>query len=200
VFEGLAASLRRLQLDYVDVVYAHRMDEETNLREAVMALSGVVDKGMALYWGTSEWSVDALHSARAIVMQCHLHMPVVEQPQYNLFVRHKVEQRLCQADARRTRSDDVVAAQVRRALGQVRCIPAAGQPTTSSAASGGSARPTPPPPTAVPNAVKSARTIDVKSSDVKVQIKTVTKLQQLIQVENLGCTVAQLAIAWCSGQ
>jgi voltage-dependent potassium channel beta subunit len=91
VLEGLAASLRRLQLDYVDIVYAHRMDDQTNLRESVMALSAVVEKGMALYWGTSEWSVDALHSARALVMQMNLHMPIVEQAQYNLLVRDKVE-------------------------------------------------------------------------------------------------------------
>jgi voltage-dependent potassium channel beta subunit len=201
VFEGLAASLRRLQLDYVDVVYAHRMDEETNLREAVMALSGVVDKGLALYWGTSEWSVDALHSARAIVMQCHLHMPVVEQPQYNLFVRDKVER-------------DYVSL-TRDGLGLMTWSPLkygvlSGKyvapaptpaPTTSGAASGGSGKNAAAAAAAdgavAVMSVKSGRTIDLKNSNVKVQLKAVTKLQQLIQVENLRCTVAQLAIAWC---
>eukprot|EP00452_MALV-II_sp_L67-6_P000186 gene186-107_t len=91
VWEGLWWSLRRMQLEYVDVVYAHRFDPTTPLEETVRAFSWVVEKGYAIYWGTSEWTAEQISRARGIARELNLHPPVVEQPLYNMMFRHRVE-------------------------------------------------------------------------------------------------------------
>ena len=91
IVEGLGASLGRLQLEYVDIVFAHRPDEFTSLEETVRAMTHVIERGWALYWGTSEWSSETIRRAIAVAERLRLIPPVVEQPQYNLFVRDKVE-------------------------------------------------------------------------------------------------------------
>ncbi|KAK7422923.1 Voltage-gated potassium channel subunit beta-2 [Neonectria magnoliae] len=91
IIEGLEASLERLQLKYVDIVYAHRPDRLTPVEETVRAFNHVIDKGMALYWGTSEWSADEIMEAVAIARDLRMIGPIVEQPQYNMLVRDKVE-------------------------------------------------------------------------------------------------------------
>jgi len=92
ILEGLQASLRRLDLDYVDIVFAHRPDRLTPMEEVVRAFHHVVEiKGWALYWGTSEWSADEIAEACGIAKQLGLVAPVVEQPFYNLLHRKKVE-------------------------------------------------------------------------------------------------------------
>ncbi|OAA68579.1 Aldo/keto reductase [Niveomyces insectorum RCEF 264] len=91
VVEGLLASLKRLQLDYVDIVYAHRHDAETPMEEIVRAFNHVIDRGLAFYWGTSEWSAERIAEANLIAQQLGLVGPVVEQPKYNLLWRHRVE-------------------------------------------------------------------------------------------------------------
>ena len=85
------ASLERMGLDFLDVVYCHRPDPNTPIEETVWALSDLIDQGKALYWGTSEWSADEIRAAWEIAERHHLHKPVVEQPQYNLFARDRVE-------------------------------------------------------------------------------------------------------------
>lgn len=92
IIEGLRASLKRLDLEYVDIVYAHRPDRLTPMEETVRAFNHVIEtKGWALYWGTSEWSADEIAEACGIAKQLGLIPPVVEQPMYNMITRKKVE-------------------------------------------------------------------------------------------------------------
>jgi len=91
LMEAIDTSLERLQLDYVDLVYCHRPDPETPIEETVWAMSDIVGSGKALYWGTSEWSAQEIRAAWEIAERHHLRKPVVEQPEYNLFNRTKVE-------------------------------------------------------------------------------------------------------------
>lgn len=78
IIEGTRASLRRMQLDYVDIIFAHRPDYETPLEEQVRAFSWLIDNGLALYWGTSEWNAVHFEKACQIAERLSLHAPVVE--------------------------------------------------------------------------------------------------------------------------
>ncbi|RAH41961.1 putative voltage-gated K+ channel beta subunit (KCNAB) [Aspergillus aculeatinus CBS 121060] len=91
IVEGTRASLERLQLEYVDIIYAHRPDRLTPMEETVRAFNHVIEKGWAFYWGTSEWSADEISEACGIARALGLIAPVVEQPQYNMLTRQKVE-------------------------------------------------------------------------------------------------------------
>ncbi|KAF1847348.1 Aldo/keto reductase [Cucurbitaria berberidis CBS 394.84] len=91
IIEGLDASLARLQLPYVDVVYAHRPDRDTPIEETVRAFNHVISTGKAFYWGTSEWSAAEIADAWRAADSLGLIGPAVEQPQYNLLVRERVE-------------------------------------------------------------------------------------------------------------
>ncbi|KAE8804012.1 putative voltage-gated potassium channel subunit beta [Hordeum vulgare] len=90
IVEGLKASLKRLDMEYVDVVYAHRPDATTPIEETVRAMNWVIDQGWAFYWGTSEWSAQQITEAWGVANRLDLVGPIVEQPEYNLFSRHKV--------------------------------------------------------------------------------------------------------------
>lgn len=85
-------SLERMGHDFVDLIFCHRPDPETPIEETVWAMSDIVASGRALYWGTSEWSADEIRSAWDIADRHHLRKPVMEQPQYNLLNRFRVEQ------------------------------------------------------------------------------------------------------------
>jgi voltage-dependent potassium channel beta subunit len=91
ILEGLDASLARLQLDYVDLVFCHRPDFHTPIEETVRAMTHVINQGKAFYWGTSEWSAQELMEAYTIARQEHLIPPLMEQPQYNMLERERVE-------------------------------------------------------------------------------------------------------------
>lgn len=91
LMQAIDGSLERLGLDFVDLVYAHRPDPETPIEETVYAMSDMVASGRALYWGTSEWSADEIRAAWEIADKRNLRKPVVEQPQYNLVHRDRVE-------------------------------------------------------------------------------------------------------------
>ena len=91
LMQGIDGSLGRLGLDFVDILFCHRSDPSTPIEETVWAMSDIVDAGKALYWGTSEWPADDIRAAWELAERHHLHKPVVEQPQYNLLVRHRVE-------------------------------------------------------------------------------------------------------------
>jgi voltage-dependent potassium channel beta subunit len=91
LLHAIDGSLARLQLDYVDIVFCHRADPNTPLDETVWAMHDIVARGKALYWGTSEWPVEAIRGACEIAERHHLHRPVTEQAQYNLFHRRRVE-------------------------------------------------------------------------------------------------------------
>ena len=90
--QAIDGSLERMGLDFVDLVYCHRPDPDTPVEETVWAMSDMITAGKALYWGTSEWPADTLREAWDIAERHHLHKPVVEQPQYNLLWRDRVEQ------------------------------------------------------------------------------------------------------------
>jgi voltage-dependent potassium channel beta subunit len=91
LLHAIDGSLDRFGLDFVDLLYCHRPDPETPIEETVWAMSDIVSSGKALYWGTSEWSAEAIRQAWDVADRHHLHKPVVEQPQYNLFARERVE-------------------------------------------------------------------------------------------------------------
>jgi aryl-alcohol dehydrogenase-like predicted oxidoreductase len=91
IIEGIRSSLKRLQLDNVDVIFCHRPDYETPLEETVRAMSWTIDKGLAHYWGTSEWPADRISKAYELCERLNLHKPIVEQCEYNMLVREKME-------------------------------------------------------------------------------------------------------------
>ena len=90
--QAIEGSLERFGLDFVDLLFCHRADPDTPIEETVWAMSDIVSSGQALYWGTSEWSPDEIRTAHAVAEKHHLHKPVVEQPQYNLFETGRVEE------------------------------------------------------------------------------------------------------------
>ena len=90
--EGIDGALRRYGLEYIDLVYCHRPDPGTPVEETVWSMHQMVQSGKALYWGTSEWSAEEIREAWGIAERHHLHKPQMEQPEYNLFIRRKVEQ------------------------------------------------------------------------------------------------------------
>ncbi len=91
ILEGAETSLDRLQLSYVDLIYCHRPDRETPIEETVRAMSYLVNQGKALYWGTSEWSSEEIREAYHVARREHLVPPTMEQPEYNMFHRDRVE-------------------------------------------------------------------------------------------------------------
>uniref|UniRef100_A0A2I3TWB0 Voltage-gated potassium channel subunit beta-2 n=1 Tax=Pan troglodytes TaxID=9598 RepID=A0A2I3TWB0_PANTR len=91
---GLKASLERLQLEYVDVVFANRPDPNTPMEETVRAMTHVINQGMAMYWGTSRWSSMEIMEAYSVARQFNLTPPICEQAEYHMFQREKVEVQL----------------------------------------------------------------------------------------------------------
>jgi len=91
LIEGINGSLQRLQLDYVDLLFCHRSDPHTPIEETVWAMHDIIEWGKAMYWGTSEWAAADIVSAIQIAERHHLHKPVMEQPEYNLFKRERFE-------------------------------------------------------------------------------------------------------------
>jgi voltage-dependent potassium channel beta subunit len=92
LLQAMDASLERFGLDFVDLVFCHRADPETPIEETVWAMHDIISRGQAHYWGTSEWSAEEIRAALEIAERHHLHKPVMEQPQYNLFYRTRVEE------------------------------------------------------------------------------------------------------------
>ena len=91
VTEAAHAALKRLRVDYLDLYFCHRPDIDTPIEETVWAMHNLITQGKVLYWGTSEWTAQQLTEAFAVARREHLTPPTMEQPQYNLFVREKVE-------------------------------------------------------------------------------------------------------------
>jgi voltage-dependent potassium channel beta subunit len=91
IMEGCEAALRRLQVEYIDLYFCHRPDKQTPILETVQAMNTLIQQGKILYWGTSEWSAQEILQAHLEAARHHLIGPVMEQPQYNLFERRKME-------------------------------------------------------------------------------------------------------------
>ncbi|MCD0260296.1 aldo/keto reductase [Xanthomonas melonis] len=100
VTDACHAALKRLRVDYLDLYFCHRPDPDTPIQETVRAMDALIRQGKVLYWGTSEWSAEQLRAAIAIAEQERLHGPSMEQPQYNLLHRQRLEHEyapLCEA-------------------------------------------------------------------------------------------------------
>jgi voltage-dependent potassium channel beta subunit len=170
---AIDGSLERLGLGFVDLVFCHRADPDTPLEETVWAMHDIVERGKALYWGTSEWSADEISAAWEIAERHHLHKPVTEQPQYNLFCRRRV--------------DDEYA----RLYGQI----GLGLATWSPLASGlltGKYR------DGVGPGTRGALEGYAFLKERLVDRQRNAKVTELAEVAlELGCSVGQLAIAWC---
>ena len=91
VFEACHQALNRLQVDYLDLYFCHRPDKSTPIEETVWSMHNLITQGKILYWGTSEWSAQEIMEAHMFAKQNHLIGPIVEQPEYNMFARKKVE-------------------------------------------------------------------------------------------------------------
>lgn len=91
LLQAVDGSLKRMKLDCIDLIYCHRADPHTPVDETVWAMHNLIEQGKALYWGTSEWSADEIRTAWDVAERHHLHKPVMEQPQYHLFHRKRVE-------------------------------------------------------------------------------------------------------------
>ena len=176
VIEGARAALDRLQQDYVDLIYCHRPDPHTPIEETVRAMSWVVDQGWAFYWGTSEWSAEEIRRAHAVADREHLNRPVMEQPQYHMFHRERVEVEYAPL------YDDP-------GLGTTIWSPLAGGLLTGKYDDGipAGSRPT--------LEQYSWLRGGYESEEAQVRIARVKELK--ILADDLGCTRAQLALAWC---
>lgn len=173
LIEGIAGSLERLQLDYVDLIYCHRPDATTPIEETVWAMHNIIEWGQALYWGTSEWSASEIAQAIQIAERHHLHKPVVEQPQYNMFERGRLE-------------GDYVRFYKDYGYGTTIWSPLASGLLTGKYKGG------------IPKDSRGA----LKGYDwLKNLLTDEQKLAKVTALEpiakELGCTLSQLALAWC---
>lgn len=176
ILEGIDASLARLQMDYVDLVFCHRPDLHTPIEETVRAMNYLIDQGKAFYWGTSEWSAQQVQAAYGIARREHLIPPQMEQPQYHMFHRERVEKELLP---------------LYKEIGLGTTI---WSPLASGLLTGKYNRGWP----------KGTR-IDLPGFEwLKEQFESEESLQQIEKVrqlapiaDELGCTLAQLALAWC---
>ncbi|MEO7253284.1 MAG: aldo/keto reductase [Casimicrobium sp.] len=173
LMQAIDGSLKRLQLDYVDLAFCHRADPNTPLEETVRAMSDMVTAGKVMYWGTSEWSADEIRAAYEIAERHHLHKPVMDQPQYNLFTRTKVEKEFA------------------RLYGDIGLGLTTWSPLSSGLLSGKYKDGIPADSRA---ALKGYEWIAERVID-KAKVAAVEKLRPI--AGDLGCTVSQLALAWC---
>lgn len=176
IFEACHAALKRLQLDYLDLYFCHRPDPTTPIEETVWAMSDLVQQGKVFYWGTSEWSASEIMQAHSIARQYNLIPPTMEQPEYNLFHRDRVEDEYARL------YDEV-------GLGTTIWSPLASGILTGKYNDG------------VPENSRAAlKQYDWKNNLVSSEKgqKRIAKVQILTEVANeLGCSMAQLALAWC---
>lgn len=170
LLEGTKNSLKRLQLDYVDLIYCHRPDPNTPIEETVWAMDYLVRAGYAFYWGTSEWSAEQINQAYEIAQQHQCIPPTMEQPQYNLFHRQRVEEEYAPLYSKYQLGTTIWS------------------PLDKGVLSG-----------KYNLGIPSHSRLDIqpqwRGQDLE---KRIEKVKALVPIaENLGCSLAQLAIAWC---
>ena len=172
--QAIDGSLERLGLDFVDLVFCHRADPETPVEETVWTMHDIVASGKALYWGTSEWSADEIRAAWDIADRHHLHKPVMEQPEYNLLRRGRVEQEYARL------YEDLK-------LGTTVWSPLASGLLSGKYLDG------------IPDESRAALAGYEWLAERLTADQVNERVRRLAPVaEDLGCTLAQLAIAWCA--
>jgi len=174
LMQAIDGSLQRLGLDFVDLVFCHRPDPHTPIEETVWAMSDIIASGKALYWGTSEWSADEIRAAYEIAERHHLRKPVMEQPQYHLMHRQRVEQEYARL------YEDL-------GLGTTTWSPLASGLLTGKYLNGipeGSRR-----------SLKGYEFLEAGLTDEQ-RLARVRALKKI--ADELGCSLAQMAIAWCT--
>jgi voltage-dependent potassium channel beta subunit len=174
LLEGIDGSLKRLGMEYVDIVYCHRADPETPIEETARAMQDIVQSGRAIYWGVSEWSADEIRAAWNVCDKYGWHKPVTEQPQYNLFHRERVENEYARL------YEDI-------GLGTTIWSPLASGMLTGKYQKGI--------PADSRGALKGYDWLHKALTD-KERLAVVDKLGAL--AKELDCTLAQFAIAWCA--
>ena len=174
LLQAIEGSLERFDLDFVDLLFCHRADPNTPIEETVWAMSDIVSSGRARYWGTSEWTGDEVRAAWEIAERHHLHKPVMEQPQYNIFERRKVDWDYARL------YDDI-------GLGLTTWSPLGSGLLTGKYVDG------------VPDDSRGAlpgyEWLQGMLTDPKRNAR-VTRLKEIS--DSLGCTLAQMALAWCT--
>ncbi len=173
LIEGINGSLERFQLEYVDLLFCHRADKTTPIEETVWAMHNIVEQGKAFYWGTSEWSVAEIVEAIAIAERHHLHKPVMEQPIYNLFARHRF-------------SGEYMRFYKEHGYGAATWSPLASGLLSGKYSKG------------IPKGSRGALKGYEWLRDQLTDRQRLAKVQALEPIaKELGCTLSQLAIAWC---
>ncbi|HSF82675.1 MAG TPA: aldo/keto reductase [Anaerolineales bacterium] len=176
ILEGTTASLERLQMDYVDLIFCHRPDLHTPIEETVWAMNQVIRDGKAFYWGTSEWSAAQIMEAYGIARREHLVPPLMEQPQYHMFHRERVEREY---------------APLYQEIGLGTTI---WSPLASGLLTGKYNQGIPEGTRATLKGYEWLRE-RFEGTEARVQIE---KVGQMIPIAaELGCSMAQLALAWC---
>ncbi|PRW44395.1 putative voltage-gated potassium channel subunit beta [Chlorella sorokiniana] len=177
IIEGTRASLKRLGLEYVDLLFCHRPDPETPIEETVRAMNWCIDQGYAFYWGTSEWSAEQIEEAWRVAERLDLIGPAMEQPQYNIFHRKRVEEEYAPLYAK-------------HGLGLTTWSPLASGVLTGKYSGG-----------VIPEGAR----MTLERYKFLQEKKLVEKAHQLTIVDNLvpvaeelGCSMAQLSLAWCA--
>ncbi|MEI7547196.1 MAG: aldo/keto reductase [Actinomycetota bacterium] len=174
LMQAIDGSLERMQLDFLDLIFCHRADPNTPIEETVWAMSDIISSGKALYWGTSEWSADEIRAAWEIAERHHLHKPVMEQPQYNLLTRGKVELEYSRL------YEDI-------GLGTTIWSPLASGLLTGKYKDG------------VPQDSRGALPGYEWLAERVTDAASIAKVEHLRPIaDELGCTLAQLSIAWCA--
>jgi len=174
LLEGIDGSLRRLGLDYVDILFCHRPDAETPIEETAHAMHNIIESGRAIYWGVSEWSADEIRAAWMICDRYGWHKPITEQPQYNLFHRYRVEKEYARL------YEDI-------GLGTTIWSPLASGLLTGKYNQG------------IPEGSRGALPGYEWLRNSLTDEQKLAKVARLSEVaRELGCTLAQFSIAWCA--
>eukprot|EP00891_Asterochloris_glomerata_P009471 jgi/Astpho2/9471/Aster-01725 len=175
IIEGTKASLKRFQLDYVDLLFCHRPDVATPIEETVRAMNWCIDQGLAFYWGTSEWSAQQITEAAEIADRLHLLPPIMDQCEYNLLKRDRVEAEYGPLYEKRKMGLTIWS------------------PLASGVLSGKYSK---------DHIPEGSRLADEKYKGIRessIVDATLSKVDALKPIaEELGCTLAQLAVAWCA--
>jgi len=173
LIEGINNSLERFQLEYVDLLYCHRPDKTTPIEETVWAMHNIIEWGKAMYWGTSEWKAAEIVEAIAIAEKHHLHKPVTEQPEYNLFERHRF-------------AGEYIRFYKEYGYGTTTFSPLASGLLSGKYSQG------------IPKDSRAATSNMSWLNESVTDKENIAKVQALEPIaKDLDCTVSQLSLAWC---